>query len=112
MLGPYATNGVPLRRVNQRYVIATSTKVPLTGVDVNAIDDSFFAREAVAKKSKEQQLFDNEKTATVTSDARKAAQKSVDEKLTANISKVEMLPAYLAAKFSLSKGDKPHLMQF
>jgi hypothetical protein len=31
--------------VNQRYVIATSTKVPLAGVDVSKIDDKFFARE-------------------------------------------------------------------
>lgn len=27
--GPFKVNGVPLRRVNQAYVIATSTKVPL-----------------------------------------------------------------------------------
>jgi large subunit ribosomal protein L6e len=27
--GPYKVNGVPLRRVNQAYVIATSTKVEL-----------------------------------------------------------------------------------
>ena len=39
--GPYSVNGVPLRRVNQAYVIATSTKISLDGVNAN-IDDSFF----------------------------------------------------------------------
>ena len=32
--GPFRLNGVPLRRVNQAYVIATSTKVDVTGVQV------------------------------------------------------------------------------
>ena len=32
--GPFKVNGVPLRRVNQAYVIATSTKVDITGVNV------------------------------------------------------------------------------
>ena len=32
--GPFKVNGVPLRRVNQAYVIATSTKVELNGVKV------------------------------------------------------------------------------
>jgi Ribosomal protein L14E/L6E/L27E len=32
--GPFKINGVPLRRVNQAYVIATSTKVELEGVKV------------------------------------------------------------------------------
>jgi large subunit ribosomal protein L6e len=33
--GPYAINGVPLKRVNPSYVIATSTKVALDGVTAN-----------------------------------------------------------------------------
>jgi large subunit ribosomal protein L6e len=99
-------NGVPLRRVNQRYVIGTNTKVPLDGIDVSNIDDSFFARE---KKSEAAPV---EGRGTVTSDARKAAQKSVDDKLIANVAKVEMLQAYLQAKFSLSGSDRPHALKF
>ena len=110
--GPYATNGVPLRRVNQKYVIATSTSVSLKGVDVSAIDDEFFAREVVAKKTKEEKFFNQEAAATTVSAARKAAQNTVDAALTANINAVEMLAPYLQAKFSLSKADKPHLMKF
>merc|ERR1712187_216713 len=50
--GPYAVNGVPLRRVNQKFCIATSTKVDVKGADVAKIDDAYFAREAAAKKGK------------------------------------------------------------
>ena len=32
--GPYKVNGVPLRRVNQAYVIATSTKIALGDLKV------------------------------------------------------------------------------
>ena len=102
--GPYSLNGVPLRRVNQRYVIATSTRVPLDGVDVSSIDDSFFSRENEEKPENVEGTF--------TSDVRKSAQKNVDSKLAANIEKVKMLSGYLKARFSLSNGDKPHTLQF
>merc|ERR1719321_1453303 len=42
--GPYAINGVPLRRVNQSFVIATSTSVDVSGADVSSINDDFFAK--------------------------------------------------------------------
>lgn len=106
-------NGVPLRRVNQKYVIATSTKVSIEGVDVSKIDDDMFKRDLVKEKEGEEALFDSAAPkVTVTSPERKAAQVSVDAKLKANIDKVELLGAYMSAKFTLSKSDKPHLMKF
>lgn len=61
MTGPFKINGVPLRRVNARYVIATSTKVDLKGVDSKALEkvsgDSYFAREKKSKKEKGEEAF-------------------------------------------------------
>ena len=43
-LGPFKVNGVPLRRVNQAYVIATSTTVDVSKVDVSKLTDKDFAQ--------------------------------------------------------------------
>lgn len=94
-------------------MIATSTKVPLTGVNVAAIDDKFFAREKEAKKATEEAMFEGEAVkATVISAERKAAQTTVDAALIKNIETLDTLSAYISAKFSLSKSDKPHAMVF
>ena len=59
--GPYKVNGVPLRRVNQRYVIATSTKVDVTGVAVpDTVNDAFFKRPATKSKATEGEFFSTE----------------------------------------------------
>lgn len=42
--GPFKVNGVPLRRVNQAYVIATSTKLDLGDFKVRSIVTTFFRR--------------------------------------------------------------------
>jgi ribosomal protein L14E/L6E/L27E len=59
--GPFKINGVPLRRVNARYVIATSEKVDLSGIDSKKVeeiaDDKYFAREKGEKKSGEEKFF-------------------------------------------------------
>jgi large subunit ribosomal protein L6e len=103
--GPYNVNGVPLRRVNQKYVIASSTKVSVAGVDASKIDDKFFAREKEAKGA-------DASTKTKTSPARQAAQTAIDTALKANIAKEEQLEAYLKSKFSLKTGERPHALKF
>lgn len=112
--GPYKINGVPLRRVNAAYVIATSTKVDISGIDVSPYDDAFFARDKASKTdSAEDDFFlgDAPKPAIV-SDARKAAQTAVDDVLLKTVADTPMLEGYLAARFTLNANDKPHLMKF
>ena len=46
------------------------------------------------------------------SEERVALQKVVDEKLIAACEKVEFLPQYLHAKFTLEAGQYPHAMKF
>ena len=43
--GPFKLNGVPLRGVSQSYVIATSTKLDVSKVDVGKITDNYFKKE-------------------------------------------------------------------
>jgi len=111
--GPFKINGVPIRRVNQAYVIATSTKVDVSGVDVSSITDEYFSRAKDEKKEGEEEFFmgDAPKPA-VLSDTRKADQQKVDAALLKAVAATDMLEAYLAAQFTLTSADKPHLMQF
>lgn len=64
--GPFKINGVPLRRVNQSYVIGTSTKVDISRVNVEKFDDKYFAKEEEKKKEKgEGEFFEAEKEVNV-----------------------------------------------
>lgn len=55
--GPYQVNGVPLRRLNQSYCIATSTKVSLEGVNTKEISDSYFKKTKKESKKVEGKTF-------------------------------------------------------
>ena len=113
-LGPYTVNGVPLRRVNQKYVIATSTKVEVAGVDVSKVTDATFKRNLSAEKkaATATDLDASVAKATTVSQERLALQKSVDAALEKNVAKVDMLKDYLKARFTLSNNDKPHMMKW
>ncbi|KAI9594459.1 60S ribosomal protein L6 [Syncephalis fuscata] len=113
--GPYKVNGVPIRRVNQAYVIATSTSVDLSGVKIDEkFNDDYFKREKAAKNKKatEEEFFGDNAKKPVLAEGRAADQKSVDAAIIAAVDKVPMLRSYIGAKFSLSKGQAPHAMKF
>ncbi|KAI4333172.1 hypothetical protein L6164_018010 [Bauhinia variegata] len=112
--GPFKINGVPLRRVNQSYVIGTSTKVDISGVNVDKFDDKYFAKEVKKKKTKgEGEFFEAEKEEkNVLPQEKKDDQKSVDAALIKAIESVPDLKTYLGARFSLKAGQKPHELAF
>ncbi|CAN6703094.1 unnamed protein product [Malus baccata var. baccata] len=112
--GPFKINGVPLRRVNQSYVIGTSTKIDICGVNVDKFDDKYFAKEVRAKKKKgEGEFFEAEKEdKNVLPQEKKEDQKAVDTPLINSIEKIADLKTYLAARFSLKQGMKPHELVF
>lgn len=61
MTGPFKVNGVPLRRVNARYVIATSLKVDVSGLDTKKIEEiaqpKYFTAEKAKQKAGEEAFF-------------------------------------------------------
>jgi len=116
--GPYKYNGVPLRRLNQAYVLSTSTKLDLKGVDVSNISDAFFAKAkpSADEKKKAADFLDAKdkdgKKKTPVAAARLAEQKRVDGLIIPIIAKTPLLKQYVKAKFSLHKGEYPHQIKF
>jgi len=113
--GPYAVNGVPLRRVNHRYVIGTSTHVDISGVKIPDVDDAYFKKDKHRRKKTEAAFFGDtsvEKPKNILSDKRKADQKAVDGALLSVISKTPQLKGYLGSNFTLRSGQHPHQLKF
>lgn len=109
--GPYNVNGVPLRRVNQAYVIATSTKLDVSSVDVSKFEDKYFKAEAKDSKAKGEEGFFSEETAKKELPAEYIEnQKAVDAALAKVIG--EEMTGYLKNRFTLTDGMRPHLMAF
>merc|ERR1712028_277490 len=104
--GPFAVNGVPLRRVNQRFCIATSTKVDAKTADACAISDAFFARDAKKKPAAGESFFAAKADKAALPDEKKAAQKKCDAGLAKGLK--DDVKSYLKARFSLSGNMYPH----
>jgi len=113
--GPFNINGVPLRRVNAKYVIATSTKIDLSSAspDLSKFNATYFSRsKKYSAKSSSNLLEGQGEKVKELSKERVADQKQVDKALNGVIKSTPHLRAYLASSFSLNKGDKPHEMKF
>merc|ERR1712115_435897 len=115
--GPFKLNGTPLRRVNQRFLLATSTKIDVSGVKVpDTINDKYFARIKAEKGAKKDgEIFDGKKEEYKPSEQRKADQGAVDTQVLAALKankEGQVMRQYLKAPFALSKGQFPHVMSF
>ena len=117
--GPFKVNGVPLRRVNQAYVIGTSTQVDISAVKLNEdVNDAFFARKALSssqhKKSEDAFVAGAHKLVASgkPDDVRIKEQACIDDAVLTAIKKVATMDKYLRARFGLTDGQKPHAMKF
>lgn len=118
---------MPLRRLNQAYVIATSTKVDVSGVSLagDVGTDAFYTLGKSAKAARKSawsaktasDFFDEDGSAKIDaveiSAEKKAAQKAVDDQVLAAAElKDKVFRAYLSSRFTLTRGQKPHSMAF
>lgn len=109
--GPYVVNGVPLRRVDQRYVIVTSTCVDASKVNVTKVDDAYFKRTPTDDDSDVMEEAAEAKKVPFPKE-KIAMQKAVDAALVPGIDKDQFMRSYLKSKFTLTKGQFPHEMKF
>ncbi|KAL0483079.1 ribosomal protein L6 [Acrasis kona] len=114
--GPYKVNGVPLRRVDQRYVIATSTKVDVSSVQIpEQVTDKLWAKDKKSvkdvKKDDEKKFFEKKQQNPLPAEFVQY-QQTVDEALIKVIGGTEYLKEFLGTRFSLSNGQYPHEMKF
>lgn len=115
--GPYKVNGIPLKRVNQAYVIPTSTKVDLKNVAMDSVDDGYFARAKPAKGKQDNAQFFEKQTELSPEEKQKIADKkkkqsSFDQAVAEAVGKVEHLAAYLRSRFTIRKNTRPHELRF
>ena len=110
--GPYKYNGVPLKRVNAAYVLPTNTKLKVDAKVGDKVNDEFFHKVDIERKSEKDFLPDAETIKKRVTKERSDAQNEVDTVVKKAVDEVPMMKEYLRNRFALKSGDKPHLMKF
>ena len=113
--GPYKLNGVPLKRVNQAYVIATKTKVTIGKIAaLDKIEDDFFKKVPIKRNEMGEIILpkdDKEKQSRVT-EPRRTAQNNVDTEVKKAVDGTPYLKEYLRNRFALKNGQQVHNLVF
>jgi len=119
--GPFVLNACPLRRMHQNYVIVTSVKINLNGVNVpDRLNDQYFRKRkplppAGGCKNYNEFLKLLKKRPFKPDRKRKLDQLEVDAQIMAKIRKrpdKKLLLAYLGSYFKLRNRQYPHKMRF
>lgn len=115
--GPFSLNSTPLRRISQRYVIATQTSVNLEKVNIpDHINDFYFRRSLKKTQNRgEGEIFAAKKEKYVPSEQKKADQLAIDKAVRTAISQhkdKKLLFQYLRSYFGLSSSQYPHRLAF
>nr|CAB3265728.1 60S ribosomal protein L6 [Phallusia mammillata] len=112
--GPFKINGVPMRRINQVYVLATKTKIDISGLKIpERVNDAYFRRKKLAKpKHGKGEIFETGQEKYTVSDERIEDQKVVDNQILPTIKAAQFMEGYLASKFGLQTGEYPHKLVF
>lgn len=109
--GPYKLNGVPLKRVNQAYVIPTKTKIALPSItQLDKIEDQFFKRILVKRTDLGEVVLpkdDDDKRKRITEE-RKTAQANIDTQVKNTVQSTPYLKDYLRNRFALKNGQQAH----
>jgi large subunit ribosomal protein L6e len=91
--GPYKINGIPLRRVNPRYIIPTDVKIDLSGINTTILSDEYFM---ALKKSQRSQNNNFKNRITMAHNLR---QTYIDRCLEKKIDTDLFLDAYLKSNY-------------
>lgn len=115
--GPFYLNSCPLRRISQRYVISSKTRVNLKGVTIpEHINDSYFKRADKKKARKtEGDIFAKQEEKYAPSEQRKKDQAEVDKLVKGAIKKTNqglLVSKYLKSYFALRSHQYPHRLRF
>jgi len=115
--GPLKLNSTPMRRVAQAFVIATRTRIDVSGVQVpDTINDDYFKKAPkAAVKSKAGIFAEGTQSGGAVSEQKKKDQKTVDDQILVAIRKTperKYLFGYLGSRFSIGKGQQPHAMVY